>query len=115
MALAIRGIIRHAHVGLLFSPGVLLHGWLLITANVIIYGEICWIAFWCIRRTIGRERVFMAGLFGNILLWPVKLLVPQWAAEIKYIGALGLAVAILSALTLLLNSSGRADSKVLNC
>ena len=43
----------------------------------------------------------MAGWFAGLLLWPLKMLHPQWAIAIKYIGALGLAVAFLAALSLL--------------
>ena len=113
LALAIRGIARHKHAtGWLFSVGTLLHGWLLIAANVFIYAEICWIAFWCIRGTLGRERVFMVGLFGNILLWPLRMLLPRWANAIHHIGALGLAVAVLAAFSLLLDFSNRAHENV---
>jgi hypothetical protein len=76
--------------------------------------EICWIAFWCIRRTIGRERLFMVGMFTNILLWPAKMLLPQWAFAIRHVGALGLAVATLAALTLLLDASNPANSNRAN-
>jgi hypothetical protein len=51
----------------------------------------------------------MAGMFGNILLWPAKMLLPQWAFAIRHVGAFGLAVATLAALTLLLDSSNHAD------
>lgn len=86
------------------------HGWVLIAFNAFIYGEICWIAFWCIRRTAGREHLVMAGMFANILLWPAKMLLPQWAFAIRHVGAFGLAIATLAALTLLLDSSNQADS-----
>jgi len=112
LALAIRGIIRRSHADWLVPQSILFHGWLLIAFNVVIYGEICWMAFWCIRRTIGRERLFMVGMFSNILLWPAKLLLPQWASAIRPVGAFGLAVATLAALTLLLDSSNQADSNV---
>jgi hypothetical protein len=51
----------------------------------------------------------MAGMFANFLLWPAKILSPQWAFAIRHVGALGLAVATLAALTLLLDSSNQAD------
>jgi len=114
LAFAIRSIIHHSHAGWLVPQSVLFHGWVLIVFNVVIYGEICWIAFWCIRRTLGRERLFMVGMFANILLWPAKLLLPQWAFAIRHVGAVGLAVATLAALTLLLDSSNQADSNRAN-
>jgi hypothetical protein len=110
LVLAIRGIVRRAHAGWLVPQNILFHGWVLIVFNLVIYGEICWIAFWCIRRTLGRERLFMVGMFANILLWPAKMLLPQWAFAIRHVGAFGLAVATLAALTLLLDSSNQADS-----
>jgi hypothetical protein len=114
LAAAIRGIIRPRHAGWLVPETILFHGWVLIVFNVVIYGEICWLAFWCIRRTLGRERVFMVGMFGNILLWPARMLLPQWASAIRHVGAFGLAVATLAALTLLLDSSNQADSNSAN-
>jgi hypothetical protein len=87
---------------------------MLIAFNVLIYGEICWMAFWCIRRTAGRERLVMAGMFANILLWPAKMLLPQWAFAIGHVGAFGLAVATLAGLTLLLDSSNQAGSNRAN-
>jgi hypothetical protein len=110
LALAIQGIIRRSHAGWLLPQSVLFHGWGLTAFNVVIYGEICWIAFWCIRHTIGRERLFMAGMFANILLWPAKMLLPHWAFAIRHVGAFGLAVATLAALTMLLDSSNQTDS-----
>ena len=114
LALAVRSIIRGSHAGWLFPAGVLFHGWVFIVFNVIIYGEICWIALWCIRRTLGRERLFMVGMFANILLWPARMLLPQWAFAIRNVGAFGLGVATLAALTLLLDSSNQADSNSAN-
>lgn len=77
-------------------------GWPMIAVNVFFYSYVCWLAFWFIRGTKGPERVFMAGWFAGLLLWPLKMLHPQWTVAIKYIGALGLAVAFLAALALLL-------------
>jgi hypothetical protein len=68
LALAIRGIGRRGHTCWLVPQSILFHGWVLIVFNVVIYGEICWMAFWCIRRTVGRERLFMVGMFADILL-----------------------------------------------
>jgi|SRR5277367_294442 len=110
LALAIRSIVRHGHTGWLVPQSVLFHGWVLVVFNVAIYGEISLIAFWCIRRTVGRERLFMLGMFADILLWPAEMVLPQWAFAIKQVGAFGLAVATLSALTLLLDSSNRAKA-----
>jgi hypothetical protein len=96
------------------SQSVFFHGWALIALNFIIYGEICWIAFWCIRRTTGRERLFMVGMFANILLWPARMLLPRWAPTIRPVGAFGLALAIFAALVLLLDTFKRDDSSRAN-
>lgn len=74
----------------------------MIAVNVFLYGYVCWLAFWVIRGTKGPESLFMVGWFAGILLWPLKMLYPQWTVAIKYIGAFGLAVAFLVALSLLL-------------
>jgi hypothetical protein len=52
----------------------------------------------------------MLGWFAGILLSPLETLRPQWAVEIKYTCVFGLAVAVLAALSLLLNPSDVADS-----
>ncbi len=100
----------HAKSGWLLPLDHLLHGWLLIAANVAFYGYLCWLGFCFIRGTEGRERVFMAGWAASILLPPIKLLRPGWALEINVIDAFGLAVALLTALSLLLHPSDVADS-----
>jgi len=109
----IRGALHfpHAKPGWLLPGDFILHGWALIAANVLLYGYICWLAFWLIRGTAGRERFFMAGWFASILLWPVKMLRPGWAVAIKHIGAFGLLVALLAALSLLLGPAKVADSE----
>jgi hypothetical protein len=55
----IRGLHPHraGSVWLLGPP--LLHGWVLMAVNVLLYAYICWLAFWCVRGTGGRERFFM--------------------------------------------------------
>jgi hypothetical protein len=45
--------------------------------------------------------VFMVGWSADILLWPLRMLGPQWAAAARGIGVLRLAVALLAALALL--------------
>ena len=58
----IRGLHPHdaASVWLLGPP--LLHGWALISVNVALYAYICWLAFWFIRGTAGRDRFFCGGV-----------------------------------------------------
>ena len=56
-------------------------------------------------RYVGKERVFMVGLFAEILLWPFRMLLPHWAIVIHCIGAFGLTVALIAAFVLLLEFS----------
>ncbi len=100
----------HAKSGWLLPLDHLLHGWFLIAANIAFYGYLCWLGFCFIRGTEGRERVFMAGWAASILLPPIKFLRPGWALAINGIDAFGLAVALLSALSLLLHPSDAVDS-----
>jgi len=83
----------------------LLHGRALIAVDVVLYVYICWLAFWFIRVTAGRELFFMVGWFVGFLLWPLKILWPRSAVPIGHIGAFGLAVALFAALALLLDHS----------
>jgi hypothetical protein len=57
---------------------------------------VCWLAFWFIRGTHGRERVFTVGWFLAILLPPLETLERGFTGEIKYICAFGLAVSLLA-------------------
>ena len=106
----IRGLHPHraGPVWLLGPP--LLHGWVLMAVNVLLYAYICWLAFWCVRGTAGRERFFMVGWFVGLLLWPLKILWPRSAVPIDHIGSFGLAVALFAALALLLGHSEAVDS-----
>jgi len=52
----------------------------------------------------------MVGWFGNILIAPLETLLPQWGVVIKHIGKLGIAVALLAALSLLFKPSELGDS-----
>ena len=106
----IRGLGRGHTESWWFLGAPLLHGWPLIAVNVFIYVYICWLGFWFVRGTAGRERFFMVGWFAGILLWPLRMLRPQWAMITKHIGALGLAVALLAALALLLEPPVVAES-----
>jgi len=94
----------------LFTADRVLHGWPLMAANVFFYGYLCWLGFWFIRGTVGPERFFMVAWFAGSLFSPLRTLGPQWAVAIKHIGAVGLAVALLAALSLLLEPSHTADS-----
>ena len=90
--------------------GPLLHGWVLIAVNIVLYAYVSWLAFWFIRGTTGRERAFMVGWFVGLLFWPLSMLWPRSVVSIGHIGALGLAVALLAALALLLDHPKAVDS-----
>jgi hypothetical protein len=111
LVLAIRGGLHpgHKQTHWLIPESPIVHGWALIIANVLIYGSFCWIAFWLIHGTAGRERIFMLGFFADILPWPLRVLRPDWAVPIRHFAAIGLAVAVLAAITLLLDPPRVAD------
>src|ERR1700733_172539 len=96
--------------GWLLGPP-LLHGSFVVSVNVLIYGYICWLGFWFIRGTEGRERFFMMGWFAGVVLWPVRMLRPDWAVAMTHISAFGLAVALLAVVALLLAPPDVTDIK----
>jgi len=107
LALAIRGIVYgHPKAQWIISPSPMLHGWLLLVANMLFYCYVCWIGFWFIRNTTGRERVFAVGWCLGFFLWPLRILWPQVAVPIRHIDALGLVTAMFAALALLLEPAG---------
>jgi len=106
---AVRGLHPNHTVPKWFLGAPLLHGWPLLAVNVFIYGYICWLGFWFIRGTEGRERFFMAGWFVGVVLWPLKMLRPDWAVATRHIGVVGLAVALLAAVALMLVPPDLAD------
>jgi len=108
-ALAVRDGLHLGHTrGWLLPLDFVLHGWPLIAANVAFYGYLCWLGFWFIRGTVGRERAFMVGWFAAILLSPLEPLRPEWAMVIRYMCIFGLAVALLAVLSLLWHPLGRS-------
>jgi len=107
LAITIRGW-SDAKSRWLFTDGW--HGWLPMALDALFYCYLCWLAFWFIRGAAGAERLFVGGWFAKVLLSPLEILRPQWAVSIKQIGAFGLAVALLAALSLLLKPSDVADS-----
>jgi len=107
LAQAIRDVLNLGNTpsGWLFPVDFVFHGWALIALNVLFYGYLWWLGSWFIRGTHGRERVVMLGWFAGILLWPLKTLPVGWVVEIRYIGAFGLAVALIAAISLLIYPS----------
>jgi hypothetical protein len=102
-ALALRDVFHLGHRrGLLLPVDFFLRGWPLVAANVVVYGYLCWLAFWSIRGTNGRERIVIVGWFLAILLSPLEILQHGWAVEIRWICMFGLAIALLAAVSLLL-------------
>ena len=114
-ALAVRDVLRLSHRrGLLLPVDFLLHGWPLIAVNIVLYGYLCWLAFWFTRGTKGRERVVIVGWFSAVLLSPLEVLQHGWAMEIRCICMFGLTVALLAAVSLLLHPTAVGDSMVRN-
>jgi hypothetical protein len=114
--LAVRDVFHRAHKrGWLLQPlDFALRGWPLVAANVVFYGYFCWLAFWFIRDTHGRERVVFVGWFATILLSPLEIVWRGWAMEIRYICTFGLAVALFAAVSLLLHPAIAGGSTARN-
>ncbi len=111
--LAIRDVLFLSHRrGLLLPLDFLFYGWPLVAANVVFYGYLCWLAFCFIRGTHGRERAFIIGWFSTVLLPPLETLQHRFTMEIRYICAVGLAVSLCAAVSLLLRPMGIDDSTV---
>ena len=53
----------------------------------------------------------MLGWFADILLWPFKVVKPEWRSGIYNIGILGLATALLAALSILLREFDSAADR----
>ena len=111
LALALRDVLLSSRRrGLLLPLNFWFHGWPLIAANVVFYGYLCWLAFWLIRGSHGRERVFIVGWLSATVLPPLELLQRGFTVEIRYICAFGLAVSLLAAVSILLRPTGIDDS-----
>jgi hypothetical protein len=111
LALAIRGGLhpdRHQSPWLV-PPSPLFPGWATIAINAFFYTWACWIGFWLIRATTGRERVFMTGFFTDIFVWPIRMWRPSWAVEVKHVVLIALTVALLAAVALLLDPPEAVD------
>lgn len=89
----------------------LLRGWPLVSVNLVLYGYLCWLGFWFVRGTEGRERFFIIGWFADILLWPLKVVKPQWSSAMDNIGLAGLATALFAALSFLLREFDSAADR----
>ena len=108
-ALAIRDELHHSHDKPLWPLlDGLLHGRLAIAVSVVFYGYFCWLAFWFIYRSKGRERVFFAGWFVGILLSPLKVLHPEWTAPLGHVETFAIALSLVVALSLLWDRRGAA-------
>jgi hypothetical protein len=57
-----------------------------------------------------NRALFMAGWMAGFLLSPLHALGPRWSVAIKRVDAIGLAVALLAALSLLLDPSDVSES-----
>jgi hypothetical protein len=113
LALTIRELLHLAHAdsGWLTTSDGFLPSWLLIVANTVIYAGLCWAAFSFLRDARGRERIFLAAWSAGILLSPLEAFGPYWSLTIHCISALGMAVALFIAVSLMLERSSVTDSK----
>lgn len=91
--------------GWLVEPYGLLHGRPLVAVNIALYGYVCWLAYWFIRGTHGRERFFMVAGFASLLLWPLKTVQHGWILEVRYINVFGYSLALVIAISLLIRGS----------
>jgi len=85
------------------------HRWLTTALDLGLYGFNCWAAFYSIRATKGRERLFIIGFFG-FLLAPVKTLGPQWAEPVAFLEFFGTTLSLLAALSLLVRPEAAASA-----
>ena len=85
-AQVVRGLYStHTESGWFLGAFSAFRGWPIIAMNVVFYSYLCWLAFRFIRGTKGPERVLMAGWFAGLLLWPLKMLHPQWADADRFL------------------------------
>jgi hypothetical protein len=109
---SIRTILNQGNVPsnwLFEAPG--LPEWTVVAGSLFFYGFICWISFWMIRGTHGRERVFMVAWFLNVLLWPARVFQHEWILEIRYVGAFGQLIALIVGITFLHHPSQQSEFK----
>jgi hypothetical protein len=92
LVLSVRDTLHPQHLrGLLLPMGP---GWLRLLTNVGFYGYLCWLAFWLIRGTHGRERLVMVGWFTAILLAPLEMFQPTFTLLMRYIETFALLAAV---------------------
>ena len=108
LVLAVRGGVLHESSEWPVLRGFGLHGPLLILINVVLYAYLCWLGFVFVRSTHGRERLVMSGWFVDILLSPLTILLSESTVAVRIIGALGLTIALMAAISLLLRPA-RSD------
>ncbi|HJU09581.1 MAG TPA: hypothetical protein VJ728_01825 [Candidatus Binataceae bacterium] len=110
-ALTIRGVLTLRHTGTdwMSQFDVLLHGYWLIAAKVVLYLFLCWLGVWMIRGTEGRERLFMVGWFSAILIPPITMQRADSVGVGAYIGTAGMGIALGAALSLVLRPSPPAE------
>ncbi len=113
-ARSVRASIRISHSsGWLLPSGVMLHGRALLIANLVIYAYTCWVGYWIIRSTKGRERIFMSGWFVPLLLSPL-VLVSSLSQAVQFMGSMGLLIALGAAASLLARPERSNESELDN-
>jgi hypothetical protein len=79
-----------------------LHGVLLAILNVAFYAVLFLMIFSIVVETRGRERLIMIGWSIDMVLSPVKMLLPEWVSALRMISVFALALALAAATSLLL-------------
>ena|SRR6266851_4209037 len=90
----------------------LLPRWPLLVVNVAFYTYLLWLCVAFFRTAQGKERVLVAGWVPGILLSPVQSLVSiSAAADIQYVKAASIAVALVAAVLILLEGPADDDAQ----
>lgn len=87
-----------------------LSGRALMLANIAYFALLLFVCFSVIRCTHGRERILFAGWFTPIVLIPFRYFLPQYSVAFSAAPAVGEAIALVAALSLLLTPASGAES-----
>ena len=109
-AISVRANLGHTQSGWLLLPVWPLHGPTLIILNWALYAYLCWLGYWFIRGTNGRERIFVSGWFASLLLLPLRHFVPSCAWGVQFIRSFSLLMALGASASLLLRPGPPKES-----
>ena len=106
LALTVHGPVTLGHVAPVtdgWIPLPFLHGWAAMLVKIALYAYLCWLAFWFVHGTAGRERAFVLGWAVAILIAPLKYVGPEWMLASRISESSALVIAIVAAVLLLLH------------